>query len=346
MARRPSKSQRRRFAELIARLSPEMQEAFLSAAEDMRNGVAWDQLLAALERRDVDGAIAALQIDAASFARFEQVRTTAFLEGGIAASTYLTGPGGSRIYTRFDMANPAAERWIEDNIRQGVQDFVDEQIAASRSAILRGYRAGQHPNTIATDLAGRVGPTGRRTGGTLGLTGPQTDHVASMRRRLASGDPAEMRKVFTMQRRDRRYDALIRRHIEAGTALSEDEVAQLTGRYSDRLLAKRAEDVARTSTGTAVMSGRHEEWRQVLDDLGLPDEALIKTWTHGGGVKTPRHDHQAMSGQSVRGLETPFVFEGGSLRFALDPEGPVGEVANCSCDTEFRVDFHYDAEAG
>lgn len=83
-----------------------------------------------------------------------------------------------------------------------------------------------------------------------------------MRARLASGDPAEMAKVFGMTRRDKRLDSAIRKAIEAGKPVSAADIERMTQRYTDRLIAKRAEDIARTETGMAVMSSRAESRRR------------------------------------------------------------------------------------
>jgi hypothetical protein len=96
-----------------------------------------------------------------------------------------------------------------------VTRITDEAKEVLRAAILDGYTAGRHPNSIAVDIAGRM-VGGKRVGGLVGLSGGvgpdgkltgQVAHVASMRARLASGDPAEMAKVFGMTRRDKRLDS-------------------------------------------------------------------------------------------------------------------------------------------
>ena len=113
----------------------------------------------------------------------------------------------------------------------------------------------------------------------------------------------------------------------------------MTQRYTDRLIAKRAEDIARTETGMAVMSSRAESWEQAAETLGYDASAVIKRWIHGGGAKDPRPHHVAANGMSVEGLDTPFILENGAvMQYALDPSGGPAECANCTCDTTFRMD--------
>src|SRR5699024_7431465 len=107
---------------------------------------------------------------------------------------------------------------------------------------------GLHPRATALDLVGRVGPTGRREGGVVGLNRPQARAVANARLALSSGDPEHMRDYLQLQRRDRRYDHIVRRRIEAGQPLNERELGTILARYEDRLLQTRGETIARTET--------------------------------------------------------------------------------------------------
>jgi hypothetical protein len=52
-----------------------------------------------------------------------------------------------------------------------------------RAAILEGYTAGRHPNSIAVEIAGRM-QGGKRVGGLVGLSGP---HGATMSHPCARG---------------------------------------------------------------------------------------------------------------------------------------------------------------
>ncbi len=67
-ATRPTMSQARQFALLIAELSPEVRRAFMASVTDLQSQVDWPALLDALERMDTPAAIAALHIDPAAWA--------------------------------------------------------------------------------------------------------------------------------------------------------------------------------------------------------------------------------------------------------------------------------------
>lgn len=273
----------------------------------------------------------------------------------------LPAPGGGQIMFRFDMTNPRAESRIRTEAAARVVGYVDEQIETARRVIADGFARGQGPQDIATDIAGRVNPiSGRREGGIVGLSEPQVGYVESMRARLLSGDPDEMIKVLGrfdrdgkwvegtgMTLRDRRFDRSIMkaiRDVAAGKAnpLTRERVDEMTAKYSDRLLARRAEDIARTETAQGVEMARAEMTRQALDKAGLPGEALTKGWYHQGGIEHARDQHLAMHGRTVVGADTMFVLPDGTLMLhPHDPAGGVKHNANCRCRGDMTIDWAF-----
>ena len=339
MARRPN--QTRAFRALIEKLTPDLQRAFHAAIADLRDRVDMAALVDRLRANDIAGAIEALNLSPGAFYQYAAVKTSAYAQGGALAATTINGPPGGQVLFRFDMANPRAEAWIAEHVAGNVTRMTDEARQGIRATILEAYSKGQHPNDIARDIGGRM-LAGKRQGGIIGLSGPQMGYVHSMRARLESGVKGEMERVFGMTRRDKRFDHLIRKAIAEGRPLSKTDIDAMIQRYTDRLLAKRAEDIARTETGIAVMSARAEEWQQAVDKLGYPAEAVLKTWVHGGGVKDPRPHHVAANNMRAQGLSTAFVLSNGAvMQHALDPAGGAAECANCTCDTTFRMDHSW-----
>lgn len=379
---------------LIATLEPALAAAFITAIGILRSGINFPALLAALRASNVDAAIAALNIDRAAFNAYVFERQAAFGRAGEVVAEAITksriaffkradrepvlrgpiipplppapptldAPGGGRIIFRFDMTNPRAEARIRTEAAARVVGYVDEQIETARRVIADGFQKGQGPQTIATDIAGRIDKiSGRRVGGIVGISAPQVRYVESMRARLLSGDPDEMVKVLGrfdrdgkwipgtgMTLRDRRFDGAVKkaiRDVAAGKAnpLTRGKIDEMTAKYSDRLLARRAEDIARTETAQGVMLARAEATQQALDKSGLPDEAVTKGWRHlGGDGPEARQDHVAMAGTDVIGLHAPFLFpDGVAMQHSHDPAGGVKHNANCRCGTDFKIDWAY-----
>lgn len=384
--------------QLLDALEPALAAAFLAAIVLLRTHVDYTALVQALEANDIDAAIEALNIDRGAFSGYVIEKQAGFAKAGETASIALTkqraeafrapkgpslrmpdaptapgGTGGPRqppslsldgptptnIIFRFDMTNPRAEAAIRTEAASRVQSYVQEQIDAARKVIGDGFQRGEGPQSIATDIAGRINPvTKRRDGGIIGLSDPQVGYVDNMRSRLLSGDPDEMMKVLgsfdkdgkwkpgTGQTlRDRRYDAKIKRAIRDVAAgkpnpLTRELVDEMTAKYSDRLLKKRAEDVARTETAQGVMAARAEATRQALAKADLDDDAVVKTWRHLGGLHHARDWHVAMNGKSVTGIDAVFFMPDGSLmKHSHDPEGGAKNNVACRCSTDFDVDW-------
>lgn len=341
----------RQLSDLIAKQRPQLQRAFRLAIRNIVSDVTLNRVVMALRRNDIEAAIDALGVSRAAFSPFVQAMTSAYAQAGTiaaASNVWLTPTG--RVKTRFDLANTIANEFITGYSSNLVTGLADDTKDALRVAIRAGYEHGRGPLDISRDLVGRIGANGRRTGGIVGLNEPQARAVQSMRARLASGDPVEMRKVLSMTRRDRRLDGIVQRAINEGRALSQADINRLTGRYSDRLLALRGETIARTETAAAVENARYDAFKMGMDENNVPDWAVEKTWLHGGGNKDPRDDHAAFSGTKVTGLNTPFVLPDGTrMQGPHDTSLGAGakHVVNCTCRSrmEVRWDLIYQRES-
>lgn len=336
MARRPRAD--RELRALIERLEPELRDAFLAAVADLTGGINRTALIAALQAGDIEAAIAALNIEPAAFLRYATTLEGAFVQGGAVAAGLIAGPGID-IVLRFDMSNPAAEAWIRRNVGERITAITAETMQVARDTILTGYQSGRHPNSIALDLVGRV-DRGARTGGVLGLDAPRAERLRIVTRGMETAEGVQDLVVNGRVRYkvNRATELRILRAYNNGTAVPAADRAISVRQYQNALLQARGETIGRTETLQAVMGARHEAWEQALDKLGKTDADVIKTWRHGGGPKDPRPHHEAMSGQTVQGLDTPFEFSNGArLRYAGDEDAPASEVINCTCDTVYSL---------
>lgn len=340
---------RREIDELISRLEPELRRAFERAMQDLRDGVDYRALLRALEAGDIDAAMRALNIDKSVFNQYLLTQQLIYMSAGQITARYIVPPlDVPKI--RFDMTNPRAEQWIASESSTRIVGYTQEQTQTARRVILEGYADGRGPQDIATDIAGRIDrSTGRRVGGIIGLSDPQSRYVQTVRQALESGDyrslfvesraTGELRPRFT--RMDGRDLRTIKAAMARGKPLTKAQRDKIAARYTDRLLARRAEDVARTETAAAVMSSRQESYRQALEKAGLPMTAVIKTWIHAGADDLhARLQHIAMDGRKVIGLDEEFTLPDGTrMLHAHDPKGGARHVVNCRCDTRYTIDF-------
>lgn len=350
MARSPSSPARaarlrREIRRLIDKLEPGVSEAFSSSVKGINSEVVLTQVIEALANRDIEGAVSALNIDEAGFSALHDALSRAYREGGKTTAAQIPNlenkNGTADVVVRFNVANPGAERQISELAGTRVAQVTEDTRLAARSVILKGYEQGQGPISIGLDLAGRVGSSGRREGGVIGMSPPQAAAASALRERMLSGNPAEMAKVLDMKLRDKRFDPAIRRHIEAGTKPTKADVDRMYVRYVDNAIKLRGETIARTETGRAVHAAAHEAFRQGLEKAGYTSANVVRVWRSAGDSRV-RDSHAEMNGQKVIGLNTPFIAPSGAqLLHPLDPTLGAGpeEIINCRCDEELNIDY-------
>lgn len=317
-----------------------MQRAFRAAVADIIDKAQLTALRNALRAGNIEAAIEALNIEAAAYQTFVSEIQNTYVAAGetIAAGTVFRFPNLKRAVVRFNVTNRRAESWLQNVSTTRIQQrLLPDQVAAVRTTINSGYALGRHPNKIAIDLVGKVGANGKRTGGVIGLSNPQAEYVSNMRRYLTE-DP---KRALQMTRRDRRFDAAINKAVESGKPLTSAQIDRMTQRYSDRMLQLRGEGIARTETGMAVSTAKKETFKQYREKTGVPDQAIIKTWSHAGPAKNKgeRKTHKDAHKTSVRGLDTPFNIGGVLMQYPLDPDAPASELNNCRCDYSITIDY-------
>jgi len=344
MALRPTRSQARQFAELLSKHEPAVRQAFMRAVVDLQANANWPALLSALESGSTLSAVQALNINEGAFNEYSQVLTSVFLESGTATAALIVGSGQGAIGLRFNLQNPAAEKWIRQNVATRVVGFVQEQVEVAREVIAAGYMGGNHPRTIARDLVGRVGAGGVREGGILGLDGPRAARLANVSAGMRTPEGVQSlvvrRADGSLAMRYKVNKATEQRILAAyvrGEAVPEAQRLLSERQYRNALLKARADTVATTETAAAVMGARDVAWEQAAEQQGLDRSAVVKTWRHRRGADG-RITHIEMAGVSVTGLDTPFVLSDGSVMlYPHDPAGGAHNVINCGCDCEYRL---------
>lgn len=333
---------RQRFEILVGQYEPLLRTAFLEAIDDIRSNIVLRRVVERLERGDINGAVAAMHLDEAAFRPLDEAIRQAFNGGGVAAVEQmpaLRDPEGHRFVVRFDARNVEAENWLRQHSTTLVSNIIADQQEGVRTALTEGLSRGDNPTRTALDVVGRLNRvTGRREGGILGLTAQQAGYVSSMRERLLSGDPDEMRKVLAMTRRDKRFDRTIMKAIAEGKALPVDMVARMTGRYSDSLLKLRGDTIGLHETFASLGAAKDNAFRQQIESGKLQAQHVTKTWKHTP-QKHPRADHVEMQGQVVQ-FDQPFVAADGTrIQYPHAPGVPANHTLGCKCLAEYKIDF-------
>ena len=219
---------RNRIIDKLDDLEPELAQAFRDAVRQIRSRARLARLEAAIDRGDFQAAIRAAGIDrsAAVWALVTEQMRQAYIEGG----RFFQSEAPARFGFVFDMNNPRAEAWLRANSSRLITEISDDQREAVRVGLEAGSRRGDNPRRTALNLVGRIGQSGRREGGIVGLTSRQAQAVENARDELLAGDSA----YFQRKRRDKRFDGLLRRAIARGEGLSE---ATPTGLLPDTVTA-------------------------------------------------------------------------------------------------------------
>lgn len=348
---------RREYYQVLDRLTGRVERAYIEAVRTVIDRATLGDIISGVAMADVEAVLGALRMDSAALSLTVEEIRAAFIAGGMMEAE------AARIL--FDVRNPLAERWLAQESAEFVTRITVAQRAAVQVALEQGLVLGQNPRQTALDIVGRVGRTGRRTGGLVGLADTQAKYVYTMRTALSgqygvgisglnyAGEPLKKfwigedgRLHSTLTRRDRRFDSVIARAIRGGGELSRTQIDQITGRYADRLLQTRGENLARTETIAALNSGRSNALDQAVQAGDVEKQYIENVWQSTGDPRT-RHAHMEMNGQR-RAYGQPFDSPtGGQMMFPGDTSLGAGpeDVINCRCYMRQEINFAAQAAA-
>jgi len=246
--------------------------------------------------------------------------------------------------TRLQMV---LEKSTRDTLRRAAQEGGQISSAALKRAGLQASFNAVHPNVVhyaqtqAARLVTNIPDDLRaaiRTVTALGAAGQLTVEEQASILKSAIGLPrhqlqaplrfGEDLRAGNLGAAARRFTAaekqMIRSRIAQGT-VTPAFIQQMQGIYSERLIAARAETIARTETLAAINHGVHESWRQSVAEGDLPKTAR-RMW-----ILTPDERLCPICAE-IPGLNP----DGVGMEEAFDtPEGPVMDPPaphpNCRC---------------
>lgn len=317
-----------------------IRDAFLEVVNMIITDTTIRELTEAIERGNPEAVFQALGIQEAVWAPLEDALRDAYMAAGVAfGATFppvLPSPTGSLVF-RFHMRNPYVEKWLAERSGTLIQAITQDIRDNVREVLRSGAERGINPRRVALDIVGRLDRAkGKRTGGIVGLTSNMQRWADSARRRLQQLDPA----YLGMELRDKRFDKLVRRAIDTGTALKAEEIDRLVTRYIDNALRFRGENIARTEVAAAQSAAEQEAIRQVVAKGVIPASAATKVWDATMDGKE-RPSHGAMDGQTVQ-YDQPFITPAGHrLMHPGDTslDAPTSEVAGCRCRVRPKINW-------
>ena len=328
---------RRELLRLLDKLEGPISAALLADVFGIKDRAVLSAMERAITAGDVDALFRAMGIRPGTWNNLTEEIRKAYIEAGVFV---IAADVPARFGATFDWTNPRAEAWLRERSSRLVTLINSEQRESIREVLEAGVRAGRNPRSIALDIVGRLNrATGRREGGIIGLNGPQARAALNAR-----ADLEELSSnYFTRARRDRRFDSLVRRHIENGTPLSQADINRIVGRYEARLLKLRGDTVGRTEALAAMNEASDESLRQVIDEGLAPPDAVKRIWRHSH-AGNERPGHLELEGVE-RAPDEPFTNPVTGAVLMHPGDGPASEVINCRCLLEHKVDFYAVANA-
>lgn len=359
----PRPSDKEIIAGLVAEFEPKLKQAFLEAIADLRNSVVLETIVERLERNDIPGAIAALNIEPEAFSRVELAILEAYNSGGIATTGNMPkvrDPEGRVISLRWGVRNLPAEQAMRAHAADMVSGVTANMKEGLREVLTEGLARGQNPRATARDVVGRRSrASNTRVGGYLGLTQRQMQTVDWVKQALLDNDVEGLKRYLGMtndmigmprrellralkdrglKQRDRRFDGSIIDAIEGKSKIGKEGAVKVYTQYAERALDYRGRVVSRHETMVALSKSRHDAFQQQIDAGKIDQQDVTMTWKHTPR-EHPRMQHIAMAGQNVAFGEAFIAPDETRIRYPHDPDAPAYHTISCMCRVEYSIDF-------
>lgn len=345
MARNPTRAQIAAIEALLVGAEQRVRDAFLTAVYAARGRVEFGQLVAAIEDALRSGNVQPVQdllrLDQGLLWPLEEALRGTFLQGGVMVDGML--PVGLEGRFGFNGHHPRATDLIRRIGADLVTQIDEQQREAVRLTVTDAVERSRSSREVALDLVGRKNQaSGKREGGIVGLSGPQTERYLMVQRLMQTPEGVRdlvVEKDGVLTIRYKVNTATAKRIIAAykkGTAVAAADRAISETQYKNQLLQQRGQLIAQNEAHTAQAAGRHEAYEQLLerDDV----ERIVKKWIHGFS-REPRLDHLRLAREAKAiDFREGFVMDDGTvMQHPHDPAGGVRHSAGCKCTLFYRV---------
>ena len=300
----------------LSRAEPEMRAAFLEMLGMMKGSIGLADLAALIEQGRLEEAFATMLGASARLGRAYNVQ---FMDAANDVANQLNRSLGE-IIIDFDQTNDFAVRAMKNNRLRLIQGFSHQQREATREALLDGIRRGANPIEQA-----------RAFRASIGLNARQVKATNNFRRALEEGDSAALTRTL----RDRRFDPSVRRAIESGRPLSQQQIDKMVDRYRQRSINYRANMIARTEALRSVHEGQNAMFEQAIGEGSLDPNNLTHEWNTASDERV-RSSHTSMHNQTIRQGQ---MFVSGKGNQTLHPGGfgVAEEDIHCRCTVGTRI---------
>ena len=225
----------------------------------------------------------------------------------------------------FNPGNPRAAAIAQTQAGRLIKEVSDSSRAVINQTLVDAQNGGFGTRKTAQEIKQNIG-----------LTEKQLASVKRYENLLREGSSEALNREL----RDKRFDRTVANANKK--PLTEAQIQTMTDRYRAKMIAYRAETIARTESSESVNQGRAEAMRQNLEATGLTEDAVTKTWVATKDKRTRRsHKHGGLDGKTVLGLDTPFIspLTGARLKNPGDRSlgAPASELVQCRCTVTMRL---------
>lgn len=356
-------SQREILHHLSDTWSDTLRRIWIDALNGISSSVVLAQLVAEIERKNIEGALALLDINPDRFAPYERAILSAWDAGGaatIGAIPQIRDPDGARIVLSWGARNVPAEQYIRSYAASSVDNLVGEALDNARQTLSDGLSRGQNPTRTARRLIGVRNPRNKKfEGGVIGLTRSASETSDRLYVGLRSGQEDQLLRYLGISRRDlalpaselrrklatsgyvrnRQFDGHVVRALREGAAVPQEASDRIVIAYANKSIVERAKALALTETNTAIAKAQSDAFEQQIASGRLDAQDVTKTW--GRTIsREPRQMHLAMVGVTVP-FDQPFILpDGTQCMHPHDPNLPASHRVNCKCPMpEYGIDF-------
>lgn len=243
----------------------------------------------------------------------------------------------------FNIRNPIVEDDIEKYSSSLITNLTDEMRENVRFELRRGYEEGNNPRQTALNIVGRVDfLTGKRIGGTIGLSNNQLKWSANAKKYLQTLDE----RYLNLKLRDKRFDSIVKKAILERKPLKSDYIDKLIIAYNSKALKFRGTSISITESNKAVNKAEHASILQSIDEGFLKEDQVTKWWDDTRDIKT-RKTHVELGKKYNRKnaipFNTPFVSDSKKFQMMYPTDvslgAPIREIIGCRCKAVYRIDF-------
>lgn len=304
-----------RMEKIVARNIINFIEAFNQAIQDLRSRNTITDLTRMVEQGDFGEFFVSLDEVSKVFAT---QYAAAFSLSAQDTSEFL-----NRVLTNtvaYDQSGLRIAQILAENQFRLISNFSQSQRELLAQILTRSIIQGLNPRQAALNFRQSIG-----------LTPRQELAVVRYREALSNNSLSALNNTL----RDKRSDRKVRRAVNSGTPLSDDEINRMATRYKDRLIRYRAETIARTEALRATHMGAEEMYTQMFENGFLRPEQVEQSWIAAQDERT-RGTHSFLH-QQIRPVGEPWETVNGFIRFPGDPQAPASETVNCRCIITRRI---------